>query len=142
MFLQLVAVGGAAAALGSCVAPPPPFVPIRYTNLRIAHCFDGVPHQPGSKPWVLGGTCCCTPSSELITAYHRDGICRDVTMDDLVALYGQKNIRLTYDHTDCNNLCGYGPHVTKGGQCMVPPTPGSRNHEEVVTGIRRTRPPA
>jgi hypothetical protein len=69
-FLQLAATGGAVVVLGNCAAPPPPFVPIRYKELTIAHCFDGVPHQPGRKPWALGGTCCCTPSDELTEAYH------------------------------------------------------------------------
>ena len=139
-FFWLVAAGAALAVLGNCAKPPPPFVPICYEDVRIVHCFDGVPHQPGSKPWIMGGTCCCTPSDELIEAYHRDGICLDMTTDDLIELYEQKGVRLALDHTNCNNLCEHGPHVTKGGHCMVPPTPGTRNYEEVVTGVCWTRP--
>jgi hypothetical protein len=65
---------------------------------------------------------------------------RRITTDDLIELYQQKNIKLVFDHTDCNNLCEYGPHVTKGGHCMVPPTPGTRNYEEVITGVCWSRP--
>ena len=135
--LYLAAAGGGLFALGNCAPLPPPFVPINYRELRIVHCFDGVPHQPGSKPWILGGTCCCTPNDELIEIYHREQICLEYSADDLIELHRRKNIKLIYDHTNCNNLCEFGPHVTKGGRCMVPPTPGTRNYEEIVAGIRR-----
>ena len=100
------------------------------------HCFDGVPHIRGSKPWVLGGTCCCTPSDALLKMLHEDGLCLDLDTQGLIDLYHQKGIQLGIDHSGCNNLCECGPHVTKGGKCMVPPTPGTRNYEEVITGIR------
>ena len=101
----------------------------------MAHCFDGVPHIAGSKPWVLGGKCCCTPTDDLMRKLHADGVCEDLDVDGLISLYEDKGIRLRFDHTGCNNMCEYGPHVTKGGKCMVPPTPGTRNYEDVITGI-------
>jgi hypothetical protein len=67
-------------------------------------------------------------------AYQRDGFCLDMTTDDLIRLYREKGIALAYDHMLCNNLCQHGPHVTQGGRCMVPPTPGTRQFERVVTG--------
>ena len=122
-------------AVVGCLEAPPPYVPAYRDKPALAHCFDGVPHIRGSKPWVLGGSCCCTPSDELMAKYHADGVCLDLDTEELLALYQEKGIRLATDHQRCNNLCAYGPHVTKGGKCMVPPTPGTRNYEEVVTGL-------
>lgn len=118
-----------------CAAPPPPYVPAYQAAVTQAHCFDGVPHQQGSRPWVLGGTCCCTPTDELMAAYHRDGFCTDLDTEALIALYHERGVQLGTDHHGCNNQCSQGPHVAKGGKCMVPPRPGTRNYQEVVTGV-------
>ena len=101
------------------------------------HCFDSVGHTPGAKPFVLGGTCCCTPSAEVLADYKKHGhVQADMTLEDLVALYGKEGIKTELDHKGCNNLCKWGPHVVKGGKCMVPPTPGTYNFEEVRFGTR------
>ncbi len=125
----------------AAVKPPPPYVPACREQPPLAHCFDGLPHIAGSTPWVLGGACCCTPSDELMAKLHADGVCTDLDTEGLVALYHEKGMQLATDHTGCNNLCAQGPHVTKGGKCMVPPTPGTRNYEEVATGIVLRPPP-
>jgi len=121
--------------LQGCIKPPPPYVPAYSQTLRQVHCFDGVPHQKGSKPWVLGGACCCTPTDTLMAEYHGDGICIGSNTEDLIALYHEKGITLATAHDGCNNLCEHGPHVVKGGKCMVPPRPGTRNYQEVITGV-------
>jgi hypothetical protein len=118
-----------------CAKPPPPYVSAYREPPPMAHCFDGVPHIKGSKPWVLGGVCCCTPCDELMDKLHADGVCKDLDTEGLLALYSEKGIQLAGSHSCSNNLCEYGPHVTKGGKCMVPPTPGTRNYEEVITGV-------
>jgi hypothetical protein len=125
----------------AAVKPPPPYVPAHREQPRMVHCFDGLPHIAGSTPWILGGACCCTPSDELMGKLHADGQCVDLDTEALIALYHEKGIQLATDHTGCNNLCAQGPHVVKGGKCMVPPTPGTRNYEEVVTGIMLRPPP-
>ena len=117
-----------------CLEPPPPYVPLHAKPPQQAYCFDGAPHLRGEKPWILGGRCCCTPTEELMAKLHADGICLEMDVDDLIDLYHKHGVQLAYDHERCNNLCELGPHVTKGGRCMVPPTPGTRNYEEVVTG--------
>jgi len=127
----------AAVVLGllcGCATPPPAYVPVRRDNIRIVHCFDSVGHQPGSKPWIMGGTCCCTPTPELMQAYQRDGFCAGMTAEELIEMYHTRDIVLAIDHMWCNNLCQEGPHVTQGGRCMVPPTPGTRQFEGIVTG--------
>lgn len=109
--------------LPSEVAPP------------IVYCFETVGHNPGSKPWILGGTCCCTPSQEVLEDYKKHGhVPLGMTLDDLIALYAEKGIQTALDHRGCNNMCIWGPHVVKGGKCMVPPTPLTQNYEEVFSG--------
>ncbi|HOB73542.1 MAG TPA: hypothetical protein PKG54_03355 [Phycisphaerae bacterium] len=120
--------------LTGCAKPPPPYVLLHQEPPKLAHCFDGIPHIKQSKPWVLGGQCCCTPTDELMAKYHADGVCTDLDTAGLIDLYRQKGITLAIDHKDCNGLCENGPHVVKGGRCMAPPTPGTREYEEIVTG--------
>jgi hypothetical protein len=124
-----------------CVKPPPPYVPAYPARTAQAHCFDGVPHLPGSRPIILGGACCCTPSDELMAKLHADGVCLDLDTEGLIELYHNSGIQLATDHQRCNNLCEYGPHVVLAGKCLVPPVPGTRNYEEVVTGIVLRPPP-
>ena len=104
------------------------------TPVKVAYCNDHTGHVPGSIPFVLGGTCCCTPTQELIDAYHRDGLLPDYDLSRLIQLYEGLGIQTVRDHRDCNNQCSWGPHVLQGGKCMVPPTPGTQHYEEIITG--------
>jgi len=117
-------------AAGGCAkkvhVPKPAVAP------EIVHCFDAVGHRADAKPWLLGGTCCCTPSAEVLADWQRHGYLADKTAQDVIDMYGRKGIYLAVDHQDCNNACEYGPHVVKGGRCMVPPTPGTENYEQVL----------
>lgn len=116
-----------------------PYVAKKETPPPIKYCNDYTGHTKGSKPFILGGTCCCTPTQKLINAYHADRVCLDLDLDGLIALYKEKGIKTALDHQGCNNLCQWGPHVVKGGKCMVTPTPGTKNYEEVVTGVFETK---
>ncbi len=101
------------------------------------HCFDAVGHMDGSQPYILGGTCCCSPSPELMEKYHHDGFLQDMEYEDLVGAYAERGIQLaSASHLCCNNLCEHGPHIIKGGKCMVSPNPGTINFEEIRFGIR------
>jgi hypothetical protein len=108
---------------GGASGPPP-----------IVHCFDGVPHVRGSTPFVLGGSCAHSPTAETLGWYHRDGLLKDYDLDRLKRLYADRGIKTIHDHKECNNYCPWGPHLVKGGTCMVPPTPGTKNYEEVLSG--------
>ncbi len=98
-------------------------------------CFDGLGHRTGAAPWILGGTCCCNPSLEIVADYekHRHWF---GTLEELKALYEDHHIATIEDHTDCNSYCKFGPHLARGGHCLVPPTPGTPNYEALLT-IRR-----
>lgn len=100
----------------------------------IVNCFDTVGHCSGAKPWLLGGTCCCTPSEQVLTDWQKQGHFAGQTVRQVMNLYHEQGIQLASSHRDCNNACKHGPHVVKGGKCMTPPTPGTENYEEVLFG--------
>ena len=86
------------------------------------HAVSVIPHAFGEPP-------------DFIEAYQRDGLLMgEWSVDALRSAYAARGIATVEQHERCNNLCRSGPHVVKGGRCLVPPTPGTLNHEEVITG--------
>ncbi len=112
-----------------------PYVHKSVEPLPVKYCNDATGHIPGGQPWILGGTCCCTPRESLMQQYREDGFCLDMSLDDLIAMYRDAGIVTDLDMRGTSNLDEYGPHVVKGGKSMVTPTPGTRNFEEVVSGV-------
>ena len=127
--------------LAGCATKEIAFVADKGPRPAPVYCFDSVGHMPGSKPFILGGTCCCTPTQALMDKYHADGQLQDMQLAGLLALYEEKGIKTELDHKACNNLCLWGPHIVKGGKCMVPPTPATFNFEEVRYGLRHVEKP-
>jgi hypothetical protein len=124
------------AMIAGCETAPGPFVPKARISPQVVYCNDNTGHNAGSKPWVMGGTCCCTPSDALMDQLHKDGFCQGMNADDLTARYKAAGIALKGPgHQYCNGLCDHGPHVVLGGKCMCPPTPGTEYYEKVTTGI-------
>ena len=114
--------------------PEAPPVPLTYT---LVHCHDGTGHIAGSVPWILGGTCCCTPTREMFEVHRAEKtVPEDMTYEAYMALYAGKGIQVGPAHSGCNNRCEFGPHVVFGGKCMAAPTPGTANYEEVSIGHR------
>lgn len=130
--------GGCAAPVDESwhAAPRYPYrtVPPPETPPPLIHCNDRTGHIAGTLPWIHGGTCTCNPSTEVLADYKAQGWFEGWSVDTLEATYRTLGVATLRDHRDCNNLCVYGPHVRKGGRCLVPPTPGTLNWEEVVTG--------
>jgi len=123
--------------LAGCAVSLGPFIAKKdHPELPIKYCISAIRHMAGSKPWILRGTCCCTPTNELMKQYQKDGFCLDMTKDDLIKRYHNSGITLDIDHKGCNNMCDHGPHVVKGGKCMSTPTVATKNFEEVITGVR------
>jgi hypothetical protein len=123
-------------------AKPHPFVPKAAMPPPIVYCNDYTGHMPRHQPFVLGGSCCCTPTDELLAQLHKEGSCAGMNTADLRARYADAGIALRGDgHERCNGLCAKGPHVVLGGKCMCPPTPGTAEYERVVCGwVTATRP--
>ena len=86
------------------------------------YCFDGSPVIPGAKPFIYGGCDLSMPKAEdaeLINAYKKCGI------------VWEKNGCAG----GCNGLCEKGPHVAFGGHCLTPPTPGTKEYNDIILGI-------
>lgn len=134
--LKTAMAAGLILAAGACAKKPRYVLELpRDVAPEVVYCFDTVGHKPGAKPWILGGTCCCTPSKEVLADYKKHGhVPEEMTLEDLIALYEEKGIKTALDHEGCNNMCEWGPHVVKGGKCMVPPTPLTQNYQEVFSG--------
>ncbi len=129
----------AASAIGlvliGCTTPPGPYVPKSLAAPEVVYCNDNTGHKAGSKPYVMGGTCCCTPSAALMAQLQKDGSCQGMGAEELAAQYTQAGIALAGDgHQHCAGLCDKGPHVVLGGKCMCPPTPGTDYYESVIFG--------
>ena len=131
----MIIVAGLLVFVVGCEVPPPPYVPKARIAPEVVYCNDHTGHKGGAKPWIMGGTCTCTPTKELMKQLHADGFCLGMTADDLRAMYEKAGIRLRAPgHMWCNGMCKAGPHVVLGGKCMCPPTPGTEYYEKVVTG--------
>jgi len=127
------------AFVAGCETPPGPYVPNWSPAPKVIHCNDYTGHKAGAKPWIFGGTCCCTPGDELMKQLHRDGFCAGMTSDDLREAYEKAGIRLCGPgHERCAGLCPDGPHVVLGGKCMCPPPPGTEMYEKVIFAPART----
>jgi len=86
------------------------------------YCFDGSPIIHGAKPFIYGGCDLSMPNAEdaeLINAYKKFGI------------VWKKNGCVG----GCNGLCEKGPHVAFGGHCLTPPTPGTKEYNDIILGL-------
>ena len=128
--------------ISSCAAPPklnmkPPTPP------NVIYCIDPIGHIPGTSPWILGGTCCCTPTERMFNIYKKEGtISANMTYQQFLNLFKEKDIVTDLDpeYRGSNNRDDHGPHVVFGGKSMVTPTPGTDNYEEVISGKRKPSP--
>ncbi|MBN1492602.1 MAG: hypothetical protein JW938_00495 [Candidatus Omnitrophica bacterium] len=102
---------------------------------EIMYCFDTVGHREGARPFIQGGTCCCTPTDEILRDYQEHGYYPEAFgLNNLINEYKQRGIVTALDYTLTNNLDDAGPHVVFGGRSMIPPTPGTQNYENVLFG--------
>ena len=112
-----------------------PYVAKSASAPEVVHCFSTIGHKRGTSPFILGGTCCCTPTQELLDMYHEDGFLLDYDLAMLLKEYEKRGIVLEHENGwQCNNQCQSGPHVVFGEKCMTPPTTGTQNFENVITG--------
>ena len=115
-----------------------PFLAKSLTPPPIIYCFDTIGHIAGNKPYILGGTCLCTPNHKNVCIWQADGYFTGMSSDAVRQLYLDKGYKLSDDqHRSCNNCCEFGPHVVEGGSCFVPPTPGTPHYEAIATGTFR-----
>jgi hypothetical protein len=130
--VALVAVGCATGGPRRVTLPAAPEV-----LAPLVHCHDGTGHLAGTTPWILGGTCCCTPTRAMFETHQAERtVPAEMSFTAYLALYADRGIQIGPAHAGCNNRCDAGPHVVFGGRCMAAPTPGTANYEKVCQGKR------
>jgi len=132
----LVAAGACVLAAGCGPSYKPlPYMPKAAMAPQPLACHDAIGHITGNKPWVLGGTCCCTPTQANFALHQAQGtVDKGLAYEAYVALFKAKGVTTDLDHKNCGNLCDHGPHVLVGGKCMATPTPGTWIYERVTCG--------
>lgn len=113
----------------ACGGSMPPFQSRPETVAQKA-CLDGAPCPEGMQPWVLGGTDCRNPTPEVIAEWQARGFFTGATADDVVAKYREKGVVLAFDA----DLSKCDRHVLLGGNCLVPPRPGSPLWLRIMAG--------
>lgn len=124
--------------LCSCATAPPMKLK-SFTPPKVKYCIDTIGHISGTAPWILDGTCCCTPTLEMFETYKREGsVSSDMTYQEFLNLFKDRGIVTDLDkgYKGSNNRDDHGPHVVFGGKSMVTPTPGTDNYEAVISGIK------
>ncbi len=135
LWFNICVVGMACIFIAGCQKPPQPYVSKATAPVKLKHCNDYTGHKTGTQPWATGGTCCCTPSPQLMDKLHADGFCRNMDADALETTYKSKGIILRGGKPVFSNGMGpSGDHVVLGGNSLIPPTPGTTYYERVITG--------
>lgn len=71
-------------------------------------------------PYILGGRCVKTPNEEVLTSYQHNGYLKGFTLNDLIDLYKEEDIRIA--GRDPGPI---GLHVLEGGDGLYSPRAGS-----------------
>lgn len=107
---------------------PPPQA---YTSAwpRVMHPNDVTGPIAGTYPYILGGTCVCTPTAEVLATYQAGGFLRDVTLSELEMLYQAERIGINRPLARKHDAYR---HVLRGGHMMYTPHPGSSGFEHLT----------
>jgi hypothetical protein len=85
----------------------------------------GGPAGGRNFPWVLGGDCVRPPTQEVLNGYRRAGYCKDLELQDLVAIYKEEKIVLPDEQGETEKR---GLHILEGGDSMATPMPGTAGY--------------
>lgn len=96
---------------------------------RLAYANDATPARvPGDGlPYIMGGTCCRSPTSDTLRRYQAAGHLRDMTASDLENLYREEGITLTVE----DQRGASAAHILEGGTSMVMPLAGTAGYERL-----------
>ncbi len=98
----------------------------------IRHCNDATGHIAGRKPYILGGTCVCTPTPSLMQAYSAAGVLGDWTVGQLDELYRAEGIvRAPLPAVDRATSKTYH-HILRKGRLLYTPRVGSAGFEQLT----------
>ncbi|MFA6045522.1 MAG: hypothetical protein WC718_11100 [Phycisphaerales bacterium] len=78
-------------------------------------------------PYIMGGTCCRSPTSATLLRYQGAGHLRDMTAVDLENLYREEGITFTVE----DQRGASAAHILEGGTSMVMPLAGTAGYERL-----------
>ncbi|MFW5652665.1 MAG: hypothetical protein ACOC0P_01355, partial [Planctomycetota bacterium] len=94
----------------------------------IVHPNDVTGPIVGTFPWILGGTCVCTPSPEVLATYQAGGYLLDYNLEELRDLYRAEGIVFDPLPLTAETQATW-IHVLRGGRLLQAPIPGSAGFE-------------
>ncbi len=121
--------GGAMLRLPAVPAPATGQIALRYVRLpessaawatsgQLRYTADGM--SPGAcLPYILGGTDVRTPNPQVMQDYYAGGLPRDLTSEDLLAIYREEGIKVVA----LNPSAPFGRHILEGGDALYSPQP-------------------
>lgn len=78
-------------------------------------------------PFIMGGTCCRSPTSDTLRRYQASGNLRDMTASDLENLYREEGITLSVE--DQRGMSA--AHILEGGTSLVTPLSGTAGYQRL-----------
>ena len=112
---------------------PVKFQPRSLDSPKMVNCVSTSGHFEGNKPFIIGGNCYCNPTYKMYNVWQKEGYFKNKTFKEVKKMYTKKGYSLS-DGNKRNNCYDEGKHAALGGKCLVPPTPGTKLYEKVVSG--------
>lgn len=86
----------------------------------VSYCSDSYDRDQPHVPFILGGTCCCTPTYDRLREAQQQGLVPGLDLAHLMDLYRQEGILI--EGKDDGEP---GLHVLEGGNWLYSPIPGT-----------------
>lgn len=86
----------------------------------VQYCNDAIDLGRPHVPFVLGGTCCCTPTYDRLRETQQQGLVPGLDLAHLIDLYRQEGIKIEGIDDGAPGL-----HVLEGGDWLYTPLPGT-----------------
>lgn len=100
---------------------------------EILHPNDVTGPIVGTYPYVLGGTCTCTPTQEVLETYQAGGYLLGLTLQGLLDIYTAEGIVFAPLPARRETTDTYH-HILRGGRLLYTPVPGSDGFEQLTYG--------
>lgn len=107
------------------------WVEIRTAMPEVVHPNDVTGPFPGTYPYILGGTCVCRPTREVLEAYQAGGFLLEYNIEELRDLYRAEGIVEVPLPPGPTAGATYR-HVLDGGLLLSTPAPGSVTFERLT----------
>jgi hypothetical protein len=97
----------------------------------VVHPNDVTGPIVGTYPYILGGTCVCTPTEHVLATYQAGGYLVGWELQELIDLYTEERIVFSPLPASGKNNKTYH-HILRDGRLMYTPVPGSFGFEQLT----------